>query len=308
ENNVKDFLRRIYDLNKISEIIFIDDGSYDNTLSTIKKYQEIYSEKSRNLKITLLELTRQFGKESAILAGIDYINLNCDALILIDSDLQHPPEKINEMIEAWNRGFEIISAVRDDRKSDPFLRGIFAKIFYKIFNGIVDKFSSSSGIGDFCLISSKVVQTLTEMREYNRFSKGLLPWTGFKHLLISYHHDFRNSGNSSWNFLKLFDYALDGIFSFSIIPLKIWTFIGLSMSSASISYGLYLVIMKLIIGKVSVPGYTSIMTTLLFLGGLNLIGIGVLGDYVGRIYLETKKRPHYIVRSISTNLDINKEA
>jgi len=298
ESNIGEFIKRIFDLGVISEIVFIDDGSKDKTADRIKFFQQSYSNKE--FKITLIQLTRQFGKESAILAGLDFINKKYDAAILIDSDLQHPPEKIKDMINPWIEGFDIVSAVRDDRKSDPFLRGLFAKIFYKIFNLAVDKFSSSSGVGDFCLISNRVVDTLTNMREYNRFSKGLLPWTGFKHIFISYHHDFRNAGVSSWNFFNLFDYAVDGIFSFSILPLKVLKLIGISMSGASITYGLVLVIIRICIGKV-LPGYTSIMASLLFLGGINLIGIGVLGDYIGRIYLETKKRPHYILRSIKSN-------
>ena len=297
ENNVEEFIKRICALDIISEIVFVDDGSQDKTIDKIKFFQKSYANKE--IKITFLELTRQFGKESAILAGLDFVNNKYDAVILIDSDLQHPPEKINEMIVPWMEGFDIVSAVRDDRKSDPFLRGFLANIFYKIFNLVVDKFSSSSGVGDFCLISNRVVNTLSDMREYNRFSKGLLPWTGFRHIFISYHHDFRNAGASSWNFFNLFDYAVDGIFSFSIFPLKVLKLIGISMSGASITYGLVLVIIR-ILGKV-LPGYTSIMASLLFLGGINLIGMGVLGDYIGRIYLETKKRPHYILRSIKSN-------
>ena len=297
EASICEFIDRVISLKVIDQLILIDDGSTDKTILKIIGCQEKYSKLETSTQIILLELTRNFGKESAMLAGLDYAKNKCDLLILIDSDLQHPPEKILEMITCWEKGAEIVTAVRDDRDSDSLLKEATASCFYKVFNHLVDSIKLQSGAGDFRLLSKPVISALTEMREFSRFSKGLVPWTGYKSVEVSYHHGFRYAGKSSWNALQLWRYAIDGIFSFSVIPLKVWSLIGLTTSIFSLFYAIIVIVRTAFYG-VDVPGYASLIVTILFLGGIQLIGIGVLVDYIGRIYVDTKAMPHYFIRSI----------
>ena len=297
EASIREFIERIIALKIVSELILIDDGSNDQTISKILELKNKNIEQNNTTKIILLELTRNFGKESAMLAGLDYAKNRCDVLVVIDADLQHPPETIIEMIEYWQKGAEIVTAVRDDRESDSLIKEATAACFYKVFNQLVDTIQLKSGAGDFRLLSKPVFNALSEMREFNRFSKGLVPWTGFKSIEVSYHHGSRYAGNTSWNILQLWRYAMDGIFSFSVIPLKVWSLLGLTTSIFSLFYAIYIIIRTAYYG-VDVPGYASLIVTILFLGGIQLIGIGVLGDYLGRIYVDTKSRPHYLIRAV----------
>ena len=305
EDNICEFIDRILFLPRVDQLVLIDDGSTDATIHEIIKYQKKVAGKLISTKIILLELTRNFGKESAMLAGLDFCKNQCDVLVLIDADLQHPPETILEMLECWRNGAEIVTAVRDDRDSDTFLKEATAQCFYQVFNHLVDSIQLKSGAGDFRLLSKPVIDALTDMREFSRFSKGLLPWTGFRNCEVSYHHGSRYAGNTSWNILKLWKYAIDGIFSFSVIPLKVWSLIGLTTSILSLIYAVYIIIRTSFYG-IDVPGYASLIVTILFLGGIQLIGIGVLGDYLGRIYVETKSRPHYLIRKIHHRKLINR--
>ena len=291
------FLERLIALNQISQIVLVDDGSSDGTTTKIKQFQNTLIKKGSYVKVVLIELTRNFGKEAAMLAGLDHAKGNCEAVVLIDSDLQHPPELILPMIKAWNKGAEIVTAVRNDRDEESRLKITTASWFYKVFNQIVDSIQLQEGAGDYRLLSSPVVEALTKMREFSRFSKGLVPWTGYKSVQIDYKRPQRIAGKSSWNLLKLLSYAFDGIFSFSAVPLKIWTLLGLTVSAISLIYGSWIIIRTFLYG-VDVAGYPSLIVAVLFLGGIQLIGIGVLGDYIGRIYLDTKARPHYFIRSI----------
>tara|TARA_Y100001968_G_scaffold330863_1_gene383816 strand:+ start:793 stop:1770 length:978 start_codon:yes stop_codon:yes gene_type:complete len=297
EEVISHFIERSIAISGVSRLILVDDGSSDSTKEKIKNIQKNSIIKDHNFDITLIELTRNFGKESAMLAGLDYVKGDCDAVVLIDSDLQHPPELINDMIREWKKGAEIVTAVRNDRDEESKLKVTTASWFYKIFNRIVDSIQLREGAGDFRLLSAPVVNALTEMREFSRFSKGLVPWTGYRSVELSYQRVARSGGRSSWSLLKLFKYAIDGIFSFSVLPLRIWGVLGLSVSILSLIYSL-LIIFRTILYGIDVPGYASLIVAVLFLGGIQLIGIGVLGDYLGRIYVDTKARPHYFIRRI----------
>ncbi len=294
---ISKFLERLLPIKDISHVLLIDDGSNDETVNKIRSFQSELEAKRISLKITLIELTRNFGKEAAMLAGLDYSSGKCDALVLIDSDLQHPPELITSMISLWRDGAEIVTAVRDDKDQESLFKVTTAHWFYKVFNHLADSIQLIEGAGDFRLLSAPVIRALTDMRECSRFSKGLVPWTGFRSEQIKYNRKSRPAGRSSWSIWKLWRYALDGIFSFSVLPLKVWSFLGLSASILSIVYAIFIILQTFFKG-VDVPGYASLMVAVLFLGGIQLIGIGVLGDYLGRVYVDAKSRPHYFIRQI----------
>ncbi len=291
------FLERVLSIKGVSRLVLIDDGSKDETVSQIRNWIVRNSDRAALPFVTLLELTRNFGKEAAMLAGLDYANGQCDAVVLIDSDLQHPPELIEDMLQAWRDGAEIVTAVRDDKDQESIIKVTTAAWFYKVFNRLVDSIQLKEGAGDYRLLSAPVVTALTQMREFSRFSKGLLPWTGYRSVELSYRRATRLGGTSSWNLLKLWRYALDGIFSFSVLPLKVWSLIGITVSFVSLFYAIWIIFITVING-IDVPGYASLIVAVLFLGGIQLIGIGVLGDYIGRIYVDTKARPHYFIRNI----------
>lgn len=297
EKNILNFLKKIISLDLVKNIVLIDDGSEDNTVKKILDFKAKINKRKESPEIVLIELTRNFGKESALLAGLDYVNKLCEGVIIIDADLQHPPELIPKMIELWKNGAEIVTAIRCKKDSESFFRIASASWFYKVFNKVVNNIQIKEGAGDFRLLSSDVINSLIKMREYRRFSKGLIPWTGYKTDEIYYERKLRNSGKSSWGFTNLFGYAIDGIFSFSILPLRIWIVFGILCSLISLLYTLY-IILTTITNGVDVPGYASLIVAILFLGGVQLIGIGVLGEYLGRVFIDIKSRPHYFIRKI----------
>ena len=274
-------------------LLLIYDGSSDATVEVVRTWLQSNPEQG----LTLLELTRNFGKEAAMLAGLDYADGRCGAALLIDSDLQHPPERIPAMVKAWREGAEVVTAVRDDRDAEGLVKVATASWFYRVFNRLVDSIQLREGAGDFRLLSAPVIQAVTQMREATRFSKGLMPWTGYRSVEIPYSRVARSGGASSWSSLKLWRYALDGIFSFSVKPLKVWGVIGVLISFLSFLYAALIVLRTLIFG-VDLPGYASLIVAVLFLGGIQLIGIGVLGEYIGRIYIDVKRRPHYFIRAV----------
>lgn len=290
---IASFIERVLAVPGVERLVLIDDGSRDGTVAQIRNWQQQHADRP----VTLLELTRNFGKEAAMLAGLDHVRGHCAAAVLIDSDLQHPPELIEAMVAEWRAGAEIVTAVRDDRDQESRLKVASASWFYRVFNKLVDSIQLQEGAGDYRLLAAPVVEALTSLRESSRFSKGLLPWTGYRSVELPYQRVSRVGGTTSWSPLKLFGYAFDGIFSFSVLPLKVWTGIGAVVSMVSLVYALVIVLRTLIFG-VDVPGYASLIVAVLFLGGLQLIGIGVLGDYIGRIYVEAKARPHYFIRRI----------
>jgi glycosyltransferase involved in cell wall biosynthesis len=270
------------------EIICVNDGSRDATLD-----QLIASSKA-NRKIHVLDLSRNFGKEAALTAGLDAA---CgDAIIPIDADLQHPPEIIPEMVKQWRSGYEVVLAKRSNRNTDHPLQRHAANWFYHIHNWLSDS-KIPENVGDFRLIDSCVLGAIKRLPERQRFMKGLFAWVGFKTTSIDYMVEPRHSGNSSFNGWKLWNFALEGLTSFSSAPLRVWTYLGGLISFLAFAHALWIVVKTLLYGA-DLPGYASLLTAILFLGGVQLIGIGVLGEYIGRIYSETKQRPIYIVRKV----------
>ncbi|PTT98769.1 glycosyltransferase, partial [Pseudomonas sp. HMWF031] len=281
----------------VDHLVLIDDGSRDATRDQIRTFLAQRRSLGVPVPVTLLELTRNFGKEAAMLAGLDHVRERCEAAVLIDSDLQHPPELIEAMVSEWRAGAEVVTAVRDDRDQESRLKVLSASWFYRVFNKVVDSIQLQEGAGDYRLLDVAVVDAFTRLRESSRFSKGLLPWTGYRSVELPYQRVSRVGGTTSWSPLKLIGYAFDGIFSFSVLPLKVWTGLGVLVSGISLLYALLIALRTALVGR-DVPGYASLMVAVLFLGGIQLIGIGVLGDYIGRIYVESKARPHYFIRSI----------
>ena len=287
------FIERVLAQSEVTRLLLIDDGSSDGTVTTIRQWQRSHPA----APVILLELTRNFGKEAAMLAGLDFADGRCGAALLIDSDLQHPPEHIPAMASAWHQGAEVVTAVRDDRDAEGLMKVTTASWFYRVFNRLVDSIQLQEGAGDFRLLSAPVVAAVTQMREATRFSKGLMPWTGYRSVEIPYSRAARLGGTSSWSPIKLWRYALDGIFSFSVKPLKVWGVIGAVISLLSFVYAALIVLRTILFG-VDLPGYASLIVAILFLGGIQLIGIGVLGEYIGRIYIDVKRRPHYFIRAV----------
>ena len=287
------FIEEVLQLDVVDRLVLIDDGSGDATVSVIRRWQEVHP----SAPLVLLELTRNFGKEAAMLAGLDYAHGRCGAVVLIDSDLQHPPERIPGMVEEWRKGAEVVTAVRDDHDAESLMKVATASWFYRLFNRLVDSIQLREGAGDFRLLSAPVVEAVTQMREATRFSKGLMPWTGYRSVEIPYSRVARSGGGSSWSTYRLWRYALDGIFSFSVKPLKVWGLIGVLISLVSFVYAALIVLRTVVLG-VELPGYASLIVAILFLGGIQLIGIGVLGEYIGRIYIDVKRRPHYFIRAV----------
>ena len=201
------------------------------------------------------------------------------------------------MVQAWRDGAEVVTAVRDDRDEESRMKVATASWFYRVFNRLVDSVQLQEGAGDFRLLSAPVVQAVTQMREATRFSKGLMPWTGYRSVEIPYTRVVRPGGRTSWSSYKLWRYALDGIFSFTVKPLKVWGVIGALISMLSFLYAA-LIVLRTVIWGVDLPGYASQIVAILFLGGIQLIGIGVLGEYIGRIYIDVKRRPHYFIRAV----------
>jgi glycosyltransferase involved in cell wall biosynthesis len=275
------------EIGKSYEIIFINDGSQDTTLEKLR------SAKEQNIHIRVINLSRNFGKEAALTAGLD--TARGEVIIPIDVDLQDPPELIKEFIGHWEEGNDVVVAKRVDRTTDSFSKRLFATLFYKFHNKITD-ISIPENVGDYRLITRKVLTALQKLPENQRFMKGIFAWVGFKTAVVEYKRESRAAGETTFNGWKLWNLALEGITSFSTLPLKIWFYLGLIISFVSFIYG-SIIIIKTILFGIDLPGYASTMTTILFLGGIQLIGIGVLGEYIGRIYMEAKNRPTYIIES-----------
>lgn len=268
------------------EIVFINDGSSDDTSKVLANLAQ------NDLLLTVLHFSRNFGKEPALFAGLEYAS--GDIIIPIDVDLQDPIEVIPNLLEKYQEGADVVLAKRINRDSDSYLKKKTALWFYRFHNKI-SKPKIEENVGDFRLMSREVVEAIKSLPEKNLFMKGILSWVGFKTAIVEYKREERIAGTTKFNGWKLWNLALEGITSFSSVPLKLWTYIGASVAFISFIYALYLVISKLVFGN-PVPGYPSLMAAILFLGGVQLIGIGVLGEYIGRIYVETKNRPRYILK------------
>jgi glycosyltransferase involved in cell wall biosynthesis len=270
------------------EFVCVDDGSRDDTLVRLQAFAQ------REPRVRVVELSRNFGKEAALTAGIDHAR--GAAVIPIDADLQDPPELIPALIEAWQGGADVVVARRADRRADSWLKRKTAEWFYRLHNALSDV-KIPQNVGDFRLMDRRVIEVIKQLPERQRFMKGLFAWVGFRTVEIDYTRKPRVAGESKFSGWKLWNFALEGITSFSIAPLKIWTYVGLAGALLSFLYGSWIVLYTLVQG-VAVPGYASMIVTVLFMGSLQLLSVGVLGEYIGRIYLESKQRPRYVVRAL----------
>ncbi len=271
------------------ELMFVNDGSIDGTLQVLKNMR------LQDNRVNYLDLSRNFGKEAAMLAGFDHVTGDC--MIIIDADMQHPPTLIPEMIKWWELGYDDVYAKRKSRGRESWLRKHLSLLFYKILQSS-SRFDLLQNVGDFRLLDRCCINALKRMRESERYTKGLYCWIGFKKKDIEFVQGDRVGGVSSWNYRQLFSFALDGITSFTNVPLRISTVIGFLVSLFAFLYMVYVFIKALIWGD-PVQGYPTLVILILFLGGIQLLSIGIIGEYIGRIYNETKNRPDYIVREFN---------
>lgn len=271
------------------EFLFINDGSTDSTISLLRDYAV-----TRN-DVRYIDLSRNFGKEVAMLAGFDYAK--GDAVVVMDADLQQPPEVIKAMIHWWEQGYDDVYAVRQERDGESRFKKFTSKYYYKILQFISGK-EVYPHVGDFRLLDRKCVEALKQIRETERYTKGMYGWIGFNKKEISYHAEERIAGETKWKFLDLFNLALNGITSYSTMPLKIWSYMGFLISVFAFGFLAYEIGKTLLFGS-SLEGYPTLIASILFLGGIQLISLGVIGEYLGRVFVETKNRPTYLVREDS---------
>lgn len=270
------------------QMVLINDGSTDRTA----EYAGAIALADSN--VVLINFSRNFGKEAALFAGLEYAT--GDAVIPMDADLQDPVEVIPQLVAEWQKGADVVLAKRRNRVSDGYLKRHSASLFYHLLNRIAYTHIEEN-VGDFRLMDRKVVDVIKALPEQQLFMKGVLSWAGFRVAIVEYDRAPRSNGQSKFNAWKLWNLALDGITSFSTVPLRLWSYIGGCISLLALVYAGFLVMDKVLFGN-DVPGYPSVMTAILFLGGVQLIGIGILGEYVGRIYMEAKHRPRYVVKEI----------
>jgi glycosyltransferase involved in cell wall biosynthesis len=268
------------------EFICVNDGSNDKTLD------ELLECVGQDSRYVVLELSRNFGKEAAMSAGIDHAKGDC--IIPIDADLQDPPQLIGKMLIEWQKGAEVVLAKRIDRSTDSFAKRTSALMFYRLHNA-VSSLKIPENVGDFRLMDRIVVDALKQLPERQRFMKGLFAWLGFRTVTVEYIREPRAVGNSKFSGWKLWNFAIEGVTSFSLVPLKVWTYIGALGSVFALCYALFITIRTIIFG-IDIPGYASLLVVILFFGSLQLMSLGVIGEYIGRIYFESKQRPLYIIR------------
>lgn len=267
------------------EILIINDGSSDNTLNILRNLQQ------RDSRINYISFSRNFGKEIAMAAGFDYVT--GDAAVILDADLQDPPELIKEMIMYWEEGYDDVYAKRRSREGETWFKKFTSATFYKLLQKMT-KISIQEDTGDFRLLDRRAIESLKKLREKQRYTKGMFSWIGFNKKEILFDRKPRAAGKTKWNYLKLFNLALEGVTSFTTSPLRISTILGILVSIFSMVY-MFIVLIKSLIWKDPVKGYPSMMVTILFLGGVQLVSLGIIGEYVGRIFNETKYRPLYII-------------
>ena len=270
------------------ELVLVDDGSRDGSLEVVRAQLQ----QRPQLKATVLSLSRNFGKEAALTAGLQ--TSRGDVVVPLDADLQDPPELIGAMLEQWRQGFDVVYAVRRRRAGESRTKRFTAFGFYRLM-GRLSSTAIPADTGDFRLMDRCVVEALLQLPERSRFMKGLFAWVGFRQSAISYDRDARQGGKSNWNYWKLWNFALDGITSFSRVPLQVLSGSGVAIAFLALLYGSWMVLRTLVFG-IDLPGYASLMTAVLFLGGVQLIGLGLLGEYLGRVFEEVKARPLYLVR------------
>ncbi|HEV8678392.1 MAG TPA: glycosyltransferase family 2 protein [Stellaceae bacterium] len=291
-----------------SDVVFVDDGSRDQSPALLRGLHE------SDRTISVITLSRNFGKEIAMTAGLDYSR--GDAVILIDADLQDPPELIPTLIEQWSSaGADVVYAQRRSRAGETWLKKALAYGFYRVAN-LLARPPVPVDTGDFRLLSRRAVAALRQLREHHRFMKGLFSWIGYRQIAVTYERDPRFSGKSKWNYWKLWNFSLDGVTSFSIAPLRMASYIGFLTAGFALVYGFFILVRTLLFGN-PVAGYPSLLTLILFLGGVQLICLGIIGEYLGRVFNETKRRPLYLVDSVlsatpdkltAATLDVRTEA
>ena len=265
--------------------LFIDDGSVDRTLPLLPNLAQQHEE------VSYLSLSRNFGKEAAMMAGLDYAD--GDAVIIMDADLQHPPELIPEMIEWWHKGYDDVCAKRTDRSDEAWLKRHMANLFYRLMQS-VSQYKLQRDVGDFRLLDKHCVAALRLLRENQRFTKGLFTWIGYHKKELPFQVRPRAAGKTTWNYLSLYNLAIEGITSFTTVPLRLTTMLGLGVSILAMCYMCWVLFNALCFGD-PVAGYPTLMTVLLFLGGVQLLSLGIIGEYLGRVFIESKRRPAYLV-------------
>ncbi|MDW7710842.1 MAG: glycosyltransferase family 2 protein [Deferrisomatales bacterium] len=265
------------------EIVYVNDGSTDGTLGVMTGFGDP--------RVAIIDLSRNFGKEIALTAGLDHAR--GDGVVVIDADLQDPPELIPELVTRWREGFDVVYARRSAREGETFLKKSTAKLFYRAIHGI-SRVRIPEDTGDFRLLSRRAVEALKLLREQHRFMKGLFAWIGYPQVAVYYRRDPRVAGQTKWNYWRLWNFALEGITSFSIAPLKIATYVGLLTSVGAFLFAAFVIYKTLVYGD-PVQGYPSLMVVILFLGGVQLMSLGMIGEYLGRMFNETKQRPLYLV-------------
>lgn len=271
------------------EFLFVNDGSKDRTIEIIKQLKE------KDPRVQYVDLSRNFGKEIAMSAGFDYAS--GDALVIMDADLQHPPEVLNEMIYWWEQGYDDVYAIRKKRDGESKLKKLTSKMYYSLLQKVT-KEEIIPDAGDFRLLDKKCIEALTQLREHSRYTKGMYNWIGFKKKEITFDADARAGGETKWHLSSLFTLAINGITSYSTVPLKVWSFIGIIISLLAFVYLIIEMIRTIFFGN-TVAGYPSLIAGVLFLGGIQLISLGVIGEYLGRVFVETKDRPLYFVQETS---------
>lgn len=271
-----------------AEIIFVNDGSTDSTLEILLQLKEL------DFRIIIVDLSRNFGKEIAMTAGLDCCK--GDAVVIIDADLQDPPELIPELILKWQAGYDVVYAKRISREGESPLKKLTSKTFYRILKQL-SRVNIPEDTGDFRLMSRRAVNALNSLRERNRYMKGLFAWIGYPQIAVLYHRDPRYAGETKWNYYGLWNLAVEGITSFSTAPLKISTYMGLLTATGAFLYGIWIIFKTLIYGD-PVAGFPTMMAIILFLGGTQLLALGIIGEYLGRIFSESKQRPLYLINGL----------
>ena len=269
-----------------AEIVYVNDGSSDGTIGVMRRLRDV------DPRVAIVDLSRNFGKEIALTAGIDFAR--GDAVVVIDADLQDPPELIAELVAHWRQGYDVVYGRRAAREGETWVKKITAHYFYRFIRS-VSKVQIPEDAGDFRLLSRRAVESLKQLREQHRFMKGLFAWIGFPQKAVPYRRDPRYAGQTKWSYWRLWNFAIEGITSFSIAPLKLASYVGVLTAVAAFAYGAFILVRTLLFGN-PVPGYPSLLTVILFLGGLQLLALGVIGEYLGRMFNETKRRPLYYVQ------------
>jgi len=264
----------------------VDDGSTDDTISVMQ------ANRGEDARVIILDLSRNFGKEIALTAGIDHAQ--GDAVVLIDADLQDPPELIPDFITHWKEGYDVVYATRIAREGETVIKKATARAFYRLMQK-VGRVRIPENTGDYRLLSRRSVDSLRQLREHHRFMKGLFAWIGYPQKSVPYQRDARYAGKTKWNYWKLWNFAIEGITSFTTTPLKLATYLGLVTALGAFLYGSYFLLRTLFLGN-PVPGYPSLLVTMLFIGGIQLVAIGIIGEYLGRMFNETKNRPLYFLK------------